>query len=228
MKILIIDDHSLIREALRRVVRELKREARILEASTAAEALQVITDNSDIRLILLDPGLPDCDGFSLLSKLREQYPAVSVVVLSGSQDRTNVIRALQAGALGYIPKSAKREVMLGALRLIFSGGVYIPPEIMDIAHGSSAVAESPFKRATRLSPGDLGLSDRQAAVLALMMRGKNNKVICRALDLTESTVKHHVTAVLRALKANNRTEAVIAATRLGLEFPVDSSAPSDS
>lgn len=219
MKILVIDDHVLIREALRRVLKELKREAVVLEASSGAEAEQMIAEHPDISLILLDLNLPDRDGFALLTELRERHPTVSVVMLSGSQDRANVVRALEAGALGYIPKSAKREVMLGALRLVFAGGIYIPPEIMDRGLAPASLSGRPFKERRQVSPSDLGLTDRQVEVLALMMRGKNNKVICRTLNLAEPTVKNHVTAILKALKVTNRTEAVIAANDLGWEFP---------
>jgi DNA-binding NarL/FixJ family response regulator len=219
MKVLVIDDHALIRDALRRVLKELRRDAAVLEASSAAEALETIADNPEIGLILLDLHLPDRDGLSLLAELREQRPAVSVVVLSASQDRTNVVRVLEAGARGYIPKSAKREVMLGALGLVLSGGIYVPPEILHREQMSAGLPKHARDELRHPSPADLGLTTRQIEVLSLMMKGKNNKVICRTLDLSEPTVKNHVTAILRALKVTNRTEAVIAANDMGWEFP---------
>ena len=221
MKILVVDDHVLIREALRGVLKELKPEAAVLEAPDSRQAMQLVTDHPDVDLILLDLSLPDRDGFALLAELRERFPAISVVVLSGFPDRANVMRALDHGALGFIPKSARREVMMSALNLVFSGGVYIPPEIL--APREAAVAGQPESgHATtdkpHASPAELGLTERQIDVLALMMHGKSNKAICRRLDLAEPTVKNHVTAILKALKVTNRTAAVIAVAALGWDL----------
>ena len=225
MKFLVIDDHALIREALRNVLGELKRGAMVLEAADYAQAAQTLREHPDLGLIMLDLGLPDRDGFEALAELRERHPAISVVVLSARNDRDNVVKALNLGALGFIPKSARREVMLGALNLVFAGGVYIPPDIL--AHDerlapATAGATSPQSGA---SAADLGLTERQLEVLALMRQGKSNKAICRVLDLAEPTVKNHVTAILKALKASNRTEAVIKAERLGWDLPPARPAP---
>ena len=141
-------------------------------------------------------------------------------MLSASTARGDIARALELGALGFIPKSASREVMLGAFRLIFAGGVYVPPEILGPSQGAPAPAP-PAPAALLRSAAGLGLTGRQIDVLALMMQGKSNKAICRALGLAEPTVKNHVTAILRALKVSNRTEAVIAAGALGLAPPGD-------
>jgi len=214
MKILVVDDHVLIREALRGVLRELKGEAAvIIEAPDARQAMRQIEQNPDVELVLLDLGLPDRDGFEILSELGERYPTISVVVHSAHQDRDRVMKALDLGALGFIPKSASREVMLSAFNLIFSGGIYIPPEILDRRQPPPA-APAPLQR--RAAAADLGLTERQMEVLALMMQGKSNKAICRVLDLAEQTVKIHVSAILKALKVANRTEAVMAAAALGL------------
>jgi DNA-binding NarL/FixJ family response regulator len=206
MKILVVDDHVLIREALRGLFRELKPDAVVLEAADAAQAMELLAAQPDIALILLDLSLPDRDGLGLLAELRTRHPGISVVVLSGFADRANVMRALDQGALGFIPKSAGREVMTSALSLVFSGGVYIPPEIL--------ASKSPTAR-PQLPPSDLGLTGRQADVLALLMQGKSNKAICRRLDLAEATVKNHVTAILKVLGVSNRTEAVLAASARG-------------
>lgn len=218
MKILVVDDHVLIREALRGVLRELKGEtAIILEAQDARQATRQIEQNPDVELVVLDLGLPDQDGFEMFSQLAERHPTVSVVVLSGHQDRERVLKALELGALGFIPKSANRSVMLGAFNLIFSGGIYVPPEILERAQVAPlAGVRAPVPPRPRPSAADLGLTERQMDVLSLMMHGKSNKAICRELDLAEPTVKIHVSAVLKALKVRNRTEAVIAATELGL------------
>src|SRR5262249_38238560 len=144
--------------------------------------------------------LPDRDGLAVLSELRQRYATISVVVLSSFHDRDNVLRALDLGALGFIPKSAPREVMVNALRLILSGGVYIPPEALGLRETALQPASG-----RSLTPTELGLTERQMEVLALMMRGKSNKAICRILNTAEPTVKHHVTAILKALRVTNRT-----------------------
>lgn len=219
MKVLLVDDHVLIREAMRGMLKRLRRDAVVLEAASSTEAMQTIASNPDVGLVLLDLSLPDRDGFSVLAELRERYPTVSVVVLSGVQDRANVLRALNLGALGFIPKSAHRDVMASALQLVFSGGIYIPPEILEREEPVEAESKPANEGKGRISPADLGLTDRQMDVLALVMQGKNNKTICRALDLAEPTVKNHVTAILKALKVSSRTEAVIAVNNLGWKFP---------
>lgn len=224
MKILVVDDHVLIREALRGVLKELKRDAVVMEAGTCRQAMQLIEETGGFSLILLDLGLPDRDGFSVLAELRERYPTTSIVVMSGMQDRGSVMKALDLGALGFIPKSAQREVMLTALQLVFAGGIYIPPEILarEEASPTPAARQPSGKSAAgaraQVSPAELGLTERQLDVLALMMQGKSNKAICRILDLAEPTVKNHVTAILKALKVTNRTEAVIAVNELGWDL----------
>jgi DNA-binding NarL/FixJ family response regulator len=218
MKILMVDDHVLIREALRGVLAELKGDAAIVEALNSRQAMQRIEEHPDIELVLLDLHLPDRSGFDVLAELRERYPAISVVVLSGSEGRDSIAKALDLGALGFIPKSAQREVMLGAFRLIFAGGVYVPPEILNRSQSAPAVSTESKRPPTA---AELGLTERQMDVLVLMMQGKSNKAICRVLDLAEPTVKNHVTAILKALKVTNRTEAVIAAGALGLGSPKD-------
>jgi len=221
MKILVVDDHVLIRDALRGVLKELKGDAEVLEASNCCQAMALIAENADnLLLILLDLNLPDRDGFSALSEVRERFPAISVVVLSGQHDRSSVVKALDLGALGFIPKSGQREVMLSALQLVFAGGVYIPPEILTHESLESPLpgAKPPTGGRKPASPSELGLTERQLDVLALMMQGKSNKAICRVLDLAEPTVKNHVTAILKALKVTNRTEAVIAVRELGWDL----------
>jgi DNA-binding NarL/FixJ family response regulator len=214
MKILVIDDHHLIREALRGVLKQLRRDAVILESSNAAQGINLIAQHTDTNLVLLDLNLPDRDGFSLLEELRRSHPAISVVVLSATQDRSNVLKALDLGASGYIPKSAQREVMLGAIQLVLAGGVYIPPQILE-REASSGTTTTPIDHEhVEVCGSQLGLTGRQIDVLSLMMKGMNNKTICRTLNLAEPTVKNHVSSILRAFKVSNRTEVVIAVNKL--------------
>jgi DNA-binding NarL/FixJ family response regulator len=211
MKILVVDDHVLIREALQGVFKELRPDTTVLEAANCSQAMRLAQEHTDLEVILLDLNLPDGDGFNVLAELRELYPAVSIVVLSATNDRDKVMRALDLGAVGFIPKSTRRAVMLSGLQLVLSGGIYIPPEILRREEVTSSPAPKQFGTGgSRASPRELGLTERQGEVLGLIMQGKSNKAICRVLHLSESTVKNHVAAILKALKVANRTEAVMA------------------
>lgn len=213
MNIILVDDHVLIRDALRGVFEEVAQGAQLHEASDCHSALEIASKLEQLHLAVLDLTLPDGDGLDLLARLREKRPAMSAVILSAHNDRELVLRALKGGAAGFIPKSASRPVMVHALRLVLAGGTYIPPEAL----GGSAT--SPQAERLKPTPADLGLTERQLEVLALMMQGKSNKWICRSLDLAEPTVKHHVTSILKALGVSNRTEAALAVTALGWELP---------
>ena len=223
MKILIVDDHPLIREALRYVLGALHRGIVLLEAQNGAESLSLADQNPDIDLILLDLGLPDIDGFDALSQLRERYPAIPVVVLSASESPDIVTRAIDAGAMGFIPKTSSNQMLLNALRLVLAGGVYLPFEVLDPQPGATARTpdhgEEARNRPAARTPRDIGLTARQADVLGLLVQGKPNKLISRELNLAEGTVKIHVTAILRTLNVCNRTQAVIAVGKLGLRLP---------
>jgi len=216
VKILVVDDHPLIREALRQVLKQLDQHIELLEAPSAGETLAAAAQHDDLDLILLDLTLPGSDEFELLRELREQYPAVPVVVLSASDQPETVMRALDEGAMGFIPKTSNNAALIGALRLVLSRGVYLPPQVLR-QHAATHASCSPAPPA---SCRDIGLTERQAQALALLVQGKPNRLICRELNLAEETVKIHITAILRALKAANRTQAVIAVSRLGLKLPV--------
>ena len=156
MKILVVDDHSLIREALRGVLKDLEDDVVVLEAADCRQTIELAEQHADLDLILLDLTLPDRDGFSLLAELRERYPAVAVVVLSALDQRDNVLRALDLGALGFIPKNASRDVMLRALQLVLSGGIYIPPQVL--LHEQRAPAPSMLIAAASRRPPRLRTS----------------------------------------------------------------------
>jgi DNA-binding NarL/FixJ family response regulator len=215
MKVLIVDDHALIREALHAVLKELKREAVIFEASNGRQAVHIVEEHPDISLILLDINLPDRDGFSVLRELRDRYATIAIIIISSSNDQDAVKRAFKLGALGFITKTTAREVMLNAIELVFSGGIYIPSEILE----ETTSPQLTNKLATRDSPKGLGLTDRQIEVLALLMKGKSNKIIARTLKMAVPTVKNHITVVLKALNVTSRTEAVIKVGKMGWELP---------
>jgi DNA-binding NarL/FixJ family response regulator len=219
MHVLVIDDHALIREALRGVLKDLDPDATVLEASGYRQAARLLQEHPDCGLILLDLNLPDRDGFAVLTELRERYPATSIVMLSAFNDHDNVVKALNLGALGFIPKSAERAVMLGALNLVLAGGTYIPPDVLDRQGDTAAEPRPVVAPPATVAPTNLALTRRQTEVLAHMMQGLSNKAICRKLGLAERTVKNSVTAIFKALQVSNRTEAVIKAGKLGWDPP---------
>ncbi|QQO12149.1 response regulator transcription factor [Bradyrhizobium diazoefficiens] len=215
MKVLIVDDHALIREALHSVLKQLNREAVIFQASNSQQAMCIVEEHPDISFILLDINLPDRDGFSVLRELRQRYATIAIVILSSSDDQDTVKRAFKLGALGFIPKTTEREVILNAIKLVFSGGVYIPSQMLEETRSLRLIAEP----ATRDSFKGIGLTDRQIEVLALLMKGRSNKVIAKTLNMAVPTVKNHITAVLKALGVASRAEAIIKVGKMGWELP---------
>lgn len=219
MKILVVDDHPLILEALRHLLKQLETVVEILDAPNAEAGRQLAAAHADLDLLLLDLTLPGVNGLDFLLELRQEYPAIPVVVLSASERPEDVMRALDLGAMGYIPKTSSKDVMLQALRLVLSGGIYLPAialTLRDDPLPPPRIAEPVVK--PRTTPQALGLTSRQAEVLALLLQGRPNKEICRQLGLAEGTVKIHVAAILRALNVSTRTQAVIEASRLGLQL----------
>ncbi len=210
MKILVVDDHPLIQEALQHVLAALDPALELIQAQDASEAHAALSREPDTDLILLDLTLPGSDGFELLGDLRREWPGMPVLVLSATHDRATVEHALDLGAMGFIPKTANTRVLLEALQLVLSGGVYVPTES---ARPNGAVRPQPVTR-----PDQLGLTLRQADVLKLLVQGKPNKLICRDLRLSEGTVKVHVSAILRALNVRNRTQVVIELARRGVRL----------
>lgn len=223
MKILIVDDHPLIREGLRGILSQFEKDVTVLEAGTASAALTLADQTPDLDLVLLDLHMPDMHGLEALGIFGERFLDLPVVVLSAAQDRHTVNAALQRGAAGFIPKSSLSEVLISALRLVLAGGVYVPPEVLGrgnaTADGFAATpgANPLSPQAAAATASALGLTERQTEVLALLVQGKSNKAICRELNLAEATVKVHVRAILRALNVATRTQAVIAAGRLGMK-----------
>ncbi len=209
LKFLVVEDHALTREGVRLALAALGDDVTVLDAANVEAALASIDRHPDINLVLLDLGLPGADGLSLLVALRRDQNTVPVVVISGADDRNNVMKALDLGASGFIPKSSSVEVMLQAVRLVLAGETYIPQQALALPPGREGSA-----RADR--HGAAELTERQRRILALMAQGKPNKIIAAELNISEATVKSHVTEILRVLKVTNRTQAVIVAGELGI------------
>jgi DNA-binding NarL/FixJ family response regulator len=205
MRVLIADDHPMVRDALARTVRELDVHADVREMGDLRTLMEVARE-TPADLALVDLNMPGMDGLAGLRRLREAEPTLPVVVASGQEDVATIRAVLAAGAMGFIPKSERPEVLLGALRLVRAGGVYVPPRLLDAVH---AAPPSSAAKAGALTP-------RQLDVLRCLLRGEPNKLIARELGLTEGTVKIHIAAILRVLEARNRTEAVVRARELGL------------
>ncbi len=203
MRLLVIDDHPLFRSGIADVLRDLGDAITVTEVDSCEEALGILQADSEFTLILLDLNLPGMDGMTGLSKLRDVAPATPIVVLSASENTAKIKQAINSGAKGYIPKSANREIILNALRLVLSGGVYLPVNIMDVPIPAGSSEEQP-------------LTPRQRDVLRWLARGKSNKEIAALLGMAENTVRVHVAAILKYLGVKNRTEAGYAATRRGL------------
>jgi DNA-binding NarL/FixJ family response regulator len=178
----------------------------LLQAGNLAEARAVLDAHADVDLVLLDLTLPDGHGLEAVPQLRERTQA-TLVVISADDSHDTVLAAIQAGAAGYIPKTSASSAMLEALRVVMAGGVYLPRALLDAAP-APAVPDGP----------DLGLSPRQGDVLRMLIEGKSNKLISRELAISESTVKTHLAAIFRRLDASTRTQAVVAAARLGLRL----------
>lgn len=217
MKFLIVDDHPLVRYAVSGVIRDVHPEAAVLEAASAADALRSADDHPDIALVLLDLALPGADGIEVLRELRRRHPEMPVVILSASEARADVERALDAGAMGYVAKSSPHGALAPSLQLVLSGGVCVPRAAVD-THPDAAALPAPAAPSGSQGRAQLGLTERQRDVLALLVQGKPTKAICRDLGLSEGTVKNHINVIFRALNVRNRTEAVVAVARLGLQL----------
>jgi DNA-binding NarL/FixJ family response regulator len=204
MRILLCDDHALFREGLELVLSQLDHDVELLGVGDGETALARAAENDDLDLVLLDIQLPGMDGFAALRELRRRHPALPVVVLSASERPEDVRAALDGGASGFIPKSTQGGVLRGALALVLSGGVYVPPLLL------GALERAPRAQAAELSP-------RQVEVLRLLARGLTNKEIARVLGIAAGTVKTHVVRIYEILEVSNRTEAAMRLRELGLD-----------
>ena len=216
MKVLLIDDHPLILTALQKVIEGIGTHVSVVGASSAKAAREALAADADgFDLMLLDLRLGDADGFDLLVELRNAWPAVPVVVVSASDRSADVIRSIDLGAMGFVPKRASNETLQEALHVVMQGGIYVPQ--MSMSEGDAPVAGDPASFAAQHSAAAMAafkLTPRQTDVLALLLRGMSNKLIARELNLSVETVKDHVAAVLRALGVNSRTQAVLAVSQM--------------
>ncbi len=212
MNILLVDDHKLFREGMRYVLEaglrdETNGEFVIYEAADSNTAVRCAQQHPELDLVLMDLNLPDSQGLSGLQAFIRRFPVLPVVVLSASTQRSDITRSLEAGAMGFIPKDSSSSAVVNAIRLVLTGNIYVPPVLLD--------QEVPVT-ASNGTQGSSGLTGRQQEVIQLIAEGKSNKEIARQLNLAETTVKMHVTHIMRTLDVSNRTQAVVKAERLGL------------
>ena len=205
MKILVVDDHPLIQQALAHALPALGAPVEVLAAIDREQTRTALARHPDCALVLLDLTLPGAHGLDLLGELRRDYPRLPIVVLSATHDRATVGSAMAAGAHGYIAKTSSPAELIDAVRTVLDGGVSVTS---DFARSSASIGG--------VSGEILGLTQRQADVLRLLIQGKPNKLICRDLRLSEGTVKVHVSAILKALNVRSRAQAIAELSRRGV------------
>jgi DNA-binding NarL/FixJ family response regulator len=208
MRILIADDHALFREGLRMVLTPLVGEALIAEAGSFDEAVDIVQEKADFRLLLLDMRMPGMDWREAVLLLKEACPDTPVVFVSAVEEGRLIREAISLGASGFISKAVSSKVMLSAIELVLSGGVYVPPAVLAVSEEDEDLSRRNQLRVL--------LTNRQKQVMDLLNEGLSNKEIARQLELSDGTVKLHITAILKALNVDNRTKAVLEAKRLGL------------
>ena len=230
MRVLLIDDHPLILTALQNVIQGIGNHVSVVGVGGARAAREALAAGGEgFDLMLLDLRLGDADGFELLAELRAAWPAVPVVVVSASDRSADVIRAIDLGAMGFVPKRASNETLQEALNVVMQGGIYVPPMTMrsetEPPDAESHPAHIPAAPPPAAALAAFKLTPRQTDVLALLLRGLSNKLIARELNLSVETVKDHVAAVLRALNVNSRTQAVLAVSQMSSQGGVAPWAP---
>jgi DNA-binding NarL/FixJ family response regulator len=204
VKILVVDDHALVREGLRQVLKGLEENLEVLQAGTCAQAFSVAQTHGDLDLVLLDYHLPDMNGLEALAIFGERHPELPIVLLSGSANIHIMRQVLQAGAAGFVTKSCVSDELLRAVRSVLNGDIYLPQELSALsAFDQTATSSRPV------------LTQRQELVLRCLLDGLANREIADQLHVSEETVKTHVAAILRHFEVQNRTQAVVAAARIG-------------
>lgn len=215
MKILLVDDHTLFREGMRYVLQQLSEEVEILEAGNFPDGLALATQHPELDLALLDLNMPGSEGPVSIKFFHHRYPHIPVVVISGEEGRVVMERVMNYGAMGFVSKNSSAQVMLSALKLVLSGGIYIPPQLLQ--RQGMMVEKQPEQIDGRsLRTNEFGLTVRQMQVLTHLANGLSNKEIAEQMCLAEGTVKIHIATMYQILRVGSRMEAVRMAEGLGL------------
>lgn len=211
MRILLADDHAMVRDGMVPFLERLQPGATVVEAGNFLEAQAAARANSDLGLAILDLYMPGMDGLAGLTALRTEFPALPIVILSGSTRPEDALQVIEHGACGFVPKTMRGETILGVLRLVLSGEKYIPPFLFDYR-------DTPPPSATTTPAGSplAPLTPRERDILEMIVDGAPNKVIARELSLQEVTVKAHLRNMFRKLNVANRTEAARVALLAGM------------
>ena len=211
MKLLVVDDHPVLRDGLAALLRQMGPETVVLQAGDAAQALALVAQHADLDAVVLDIAMPGIDGFRAIPEFGRLRPELPIIVLSSSESPHDVRHALSQGALGYVPKSASQKTLISAIRLVLNGELYVPPLIL----AEAAATRSPDPP-TDASSARVVLTDRQIDVLRRVREGASNRTIAIELGLSEKTVKAHISAIFKALNVVNRTQAAAAARKADL------------
>ena len=212
MNILIVDDHPLFRHALIQAVRYSLPQAQIHETAAVNEFYERLEKGPEPDLVLLDLNLPGASGFSALVHVRAQYPSLPIIVVSAHEETSIIQRSIAHGAMGYIPKSAHPSHIGEAIREVLDGEIWLPPNLPSNMNFDPRAADE-----TALAERIQSLTPQQFRVLMMVAEGLLNKQIAYELDVSEATIKAHVTAIFRKLGVQNRTQAVLAINALNIE-----------
>ncbi len=217
LKVLVIDDHPLVQEGVAAALESLGHEVTVLAAADSEQGLAAASANPDIDLVLLDLALPGMGGLTLIGALHQRLPSLPVVVLSALEGAENVRKAIAAGAMGFVPKSAQTRVLIEVLQQVLEGNVSVPGTLASPASAAAADGAAPGGTAGSAAEPDVAqMTLRQLEVLSRLCQGKTNKQIATELGLSEKTVKAHVTAIFKILGVVNRTQALLVARRIGM------------
>jgi DNA-binding NarL/FixJ family response regulator len=211
MKLLIVDDHPVLRDGLAALLRNLGTETVVLQAGDAEGALRLVDENTDLDVVILDLLMPGMGGLPALTEFGRIRPDLPVIVLSSSEDPQDARKALAQGALGYVPKSASQNTLVSAIKLVLEGDVYVPPLVLN-----EMASVRPMHQPLRTEAVRSILTERQVEVLRCLSEGRPNKIIAHDLELSEKTVKAHITAIFKALNVVNRTQAAAVGREMGL------------
>ena len=216
MQFLIVDDHSIVTMALSMLLKDFDgQDNTVYTANSKDEAMALADQYGDTAdLMILDLSMPGVEGTSLMEAIVERHPTMKILVMSGLTDQHSIVKVLHMGAAGFIPKSLDAALLTAAIRFVLNGGVYIPVKLLAEAQRTNLLTSRDSQRNTEET---VHLTERQKDVLALLAKGAPIKRICKELNLSEGTVKTHVTAIYRAFNATNRTEALLEARRHGFD-----------
>lgn len=216
MRLLLVDDHILVRDALKTHIERVLPGAEVLTAISVPEALEVLEKEPHLDLAILDLFMPGMDGLQGLKMVKERLPDIPVVIMSGAAAPDDIERAMSAGASGFLPKTLSGKSLDSALNLVAKGEVFVPPSSLGFQTAGASHASTGVGRMIPTRALDVSLTKREQEVLSFLAQGMSNKEIARELNLQEVTVKLHVRGACKKLDAKNRTQAALKAKDLGI------------